>query len=87
MTKRDLELEVARLRGQVDVLTEALRHAQQQPAFIHLYRPDPPWWTAPAPQPYITWSDVSTGAPLVTNAPFITSDGHQATHTGGKTWM
>lgn len=79
MTKRDLELEVARLRGQVEVLTEELRRAQGQSAPVVQpqvipYWPQPGYPTTPYPwdyQPTITWckEGSSTGTSITMTVP------------------
>jgi hypothetical protein len=61
MTKRELELENARLKGQIDVLERELAaarcsHITYAPTVAPPYLPTLPWYGSPRP----AWADPST---------------------------
>jgi hypothetical protein len=55
MTKRELELDNARLRGQVEVLERELRIAREQPITIYPTVAPVIVPSAPPPSPYQPW--------------------------------
>ena len=94
MTKKQLKLENARLRGQIDVLRDELQLARATkaaevvpyvPVYPSVYPVMPsPWWQI-QPGPYYV-GDFPNTAPTITcgSDTFMSVDGVPSTYTGGQ---